>query len=78
MRRSARAARHRNRPALAPILLPRFQPFRMRKRREPAMEPRQGDLELPFPDLGADQPLIPVRMRNVISVSLDAFIAHTR
>lgn len=28
------------------------------------MEPRQGDLELPFPDLGADQPLIPARMLN--------------
>lgn len=28
------------------------------------MEPKQGDLELPFPDLGGDQPLIPVRMLN--------------
>jgi CRISPR-associated protein Cas1 len=28
------------------------------------MEPKQGDLELPFPELGADQPLIPVRMLN--------------
>ncbi|MBS0212457.1 MAG: CRISPR-associated endonuclease Cas1 [Proteobacteria bacterium] len=28
------------------------------------MEPRQGDLELPFPELGADQPPIPVRMLN--------------
>lgn len=28
------------------------------------MEPKQGDLELPFPDLGGDQPPIPVRMLN--------------
>jgi CRISPR-associated protein Cas1 len=28
------------------------------------MEPKQGDLELPFPELGGDQPLIPVRMLN--------------
>ncbi|MBS0576324.1 MAG: CRISPR-associated endonuclease Cas1 [Proteobacteria bacterium] len=28
------------------------------------MEPRQGDLELPFPELGDDQPPIPVRMLN--------------
>lgn len=28
------------------------------------MEPKQGELELPFPDLGADQPLIPLRMLN--------------
>ncbi len=28
------------------------------------MEPRQGELELPFPELGADQPLIPLRMLN--------------
>lgn len=28
------------------------------------MEPRQGDLELPFPDLQGDQPLIPARMLN--------------
>lgn len=28
------------------------------------MEPKQGDLELPFPDLGSDQPPIPVRMLN--------------
>jgi CRISPR-associated protein Cas1 len=28
------------------------------------MEPRQGDLELPFPELGGDQPPIPVRMLN--------------
>lgn len=28
------------------------------------MEPHQGDLELPFPELGRDQPLIPVRMLN--------------
>ena len=28
------------------------------------MEPKQGDLELPFPELGGDQPPIPVRMLN--------------
>jgi len=28
------------------------------------MEPKQGDLQLPFPELGGDQPLIPVRMLN--------------
>ena len=28
------------------------------------MEPKQGDLELPFPELSGDQPLIPVRMLN--------------
>lgn len=28
------------------------------------MEPKQGDLELPFPELGGDQPLIPLRMLN--------------
>ncbi len=28
------------------------------------MEPKQGDLELPFPDLSGDQPPIPVRMLN--------------
>lgn len=28
------------------------------------MEAKQGELELPFPDLGGDQPLIPVRMLN--------------
>lgn len=28
------------------------------------MEPQQGDLELPFPELGGDQPLIPLRMLN--------------
>ena len=28
------------------------------------MEPKQGALELPFPELGGDQPLIPVRMLN--------------
>jgi CRISPR-associated protein Cas1 len=28
------------------------------------MEPKQGDLELPFPELGGDQPLIPIRMLN--------------
>ncbi|MBN8727979.1 MAG: CRISPR-associated endonuclease Cas1 [Xanthomonadales bacterium] len=28
------------------------------------MEHRQGELELPFPELGVDQPLIPVRMLN--------------
>ena len=39
--------------ALTPILLPRFQSFRTRETHEPALEPRQGDGELPFPDLGA-------------------------
>ena len=28
------------------------------------MEPRQGELELPFPELSGDQPPIPVRMLN--------------
>lgn len=28
------------------------------------MDPKQGDLELPFPELGGDQPLIPLRMLN--------------
>jgi CRISPR-associated protein Cas1 len=28
------------------------------------MEPKQGELELPFPELGEDQPPIPVRMLN--------------
>jgi hypothetical protein len=28
------------------------------------METRQGELELPFPELGGDQPLIPARMLN--------------
>jgi CRISPR-associated protein Cas1 len=28
------------------------------------MEPKQGDLQLPFPELGGDLPLIPVRMLN--------------
>lgn len=28
------------------------------------MEPRQGELELPFPDLRGDEPLIPARMLN--------------
>jgi len=28
------------------------------------MEPRQAELELPFPELGGDQPLIPARMLN--------------
>lgn len=28
------------------------------------MQPQQGELELPFPELGGDQPLIPVRMLN--------------
>ena len=28
------------------------------------MDPKQGELELPFPELGADQPLIPLRMLN--------------
>lgn len=28
------------------------------------MEPQQGDLQLPFPELSGDQPLIPVRMLN--------------
>lgn len=28
------------------------------------MEPKQGELQLPFPELGGDQPLIPVRMLN--------------
>ncbi|PWK86803.1 CRISPR-associated endonuclease Cas4g/Cas1g [Fulvimonas soli] len=28
------------------------------------MEPKQAELELPFPELGGDQPLIPVRMLN--------------
>lgn len=28
------------------------------------MEPRQAELELPFPDLGRDQPLMPLRMLN--------------
>lgn len=28
------------------------------------MDPKQEDLELPFPEPGGDQPLIPVRMLN--------------
>lgn len=28
------------------------------------MEPKQAELELPFPELGGDQPLIPARMLN--------------
>jgi CRISPR-associated protein Cas1 len=36
----------------------------MDAREQLSMEPKQGDLELPFPELSGDQPPIPVRMLN--------------